>query len=84
MQPGRNSPYGLMHYSNFERIAMVGDRKWEKWMPNFCERFTKAEVKYFDSVRSRCCLGVAPGKRRGQSNRGRKGSDIGCGGRPRM
>ena len=40
---------GLMHYSNFERIVMVGDRKWEKWMANFCKPFTKAKVKYFDT-----------------------------------
>jgi hypothetical protein len=39
--------FGLKHYSDFERIAMVGDRKWEKWMARFC-RFTKAEVRYFD------------------------------------
>jgi hypothetical protein len=40
---------GLMHYSNFERIALVGNRKWEKWMADFCKPFTKAEVKYFDT-----------------------------------
>ena len=40
--------FGLRHYSDFERIAMVGDRKWEKWMASFCKPFTKAKVKYFD------------------------------------
>ncbi len=40
--------FGLKHYSDFERIAMVGDRKWEKWMTTFCKPFTKAKVKYFD------------------------------------
>jgi hypothetical protein len=40
--------FGLKHYSDFERIAMVGDRKWEKWMARFCRPFTKAKVKYFD------------------------------------
>ncbi len=40
---------GLLHYSNFERIAMVGDRKWKKWMADFCRPFAKAEVKYFDT-----------------------------------
>ena len=29
--------FSLKHYSDFERIAMVGDRKWEKWMANFCK-----------------------------------------------
>ena len=40
--------FGLKHYSDFERMAMVGDRKWEKWMAGFCKPFTKAKVKYFD------------------------------------
>ncbi len=40
--------FGLKHYSDFERIAMVGDRKWEKWMASLCKPFTKARVQYFD------------------------------------
>ena len=40
--------FGLKHYSDFERIAMVGDRKWEEWIVSFCKPFTKANVKYFD------------------------------------
>ncbi len=40
--------FNLKHYSDFERIAMIGDRKWEKWMANFCKPFAKAKVKYFD------------------------------------
>ena len=40
--------FSLKHYSDFERIAMVGDRKWEEWMTTFCKPFTKAKVMYFD------------------------------------
>ena len=40
--------FALKHYSDFERIAMVGDRRWEKWMASVCKPFTKAKVKYFD------------------------------------
>ena len=40
--------FGVKHYSDFERIAMVGDRKWEEWMTKLCKPFTKATVKYFD------------------------------------
>lgn len=40
--------FGLKHYADFERIAMVGDRKWERWMAGFCKPFTKATVRYFD------------------------------------
>jgi hypothetical protein len=40
--------FGLKHYSDFERIAMVGERKWEAWVSRVCKPFTKATVKYFD------------------------------------
>ncbi|MGA2256092.1 MAG: STAS/SEC14 domain-containing protein [Thermoguttaceae bacterium] len=40
--------FGLSHYSDFERIAMMGDRRWEKWLASVCRPFTKAKVKYFD------------------------------------
>jgi hypothetical protein len=40
--------FGLRHYSDFERIAMVGDRRWEKWMARMCKPFTRAKVRYFD------------------------------------
>ena len=42
--------FSLKHYSDFERIAIVGDRKWEKWMAGFCKSFTTAKVKYFDKA----------------------------------
>jgi hypothetical protein len=38
----------LPHNRDFQRIAVVGEKKWEKLMASFCEPFTKAEVKYFD------------------------------------
>ncbi|MEH6576317.1 MAG: STAS/SEC14 domain-containing protein [Amphritea sp.] len=40
--------FGAKHYSDFERIAMVGDRNWEEWMAKLSTPFTKATVKYFD------------------------------------
>jgi hypothetical protein len=40
--------FGLKHYSDFERVAMVGECKWEAWMTRVCKPFTKAKVKYFD------------------------------------
>jgi len=41
--------FGVQHYSDFERIAMVGDKQWEEWMARFCKPFTRAAVKYFDA-----------------------------------
>ena len=42
--------FAIRHYADFERIAMVGDRKWEKWMAALCKPFTKAKVRYFDQT----------------------------------
>jgi hypothetical protein len=41
--------FGLRHYRDFERIAMVGDKTWEAWMAHLCKPFTWASVRYFDS-----------------------------------
>ena len=40
--------FDLRHFSDIERLAVVGDRKWEKGMATFCRPFTTAEVRYFD------------------------------------
>src|SRR5208282_1666449 len=40
--------FALRHYADFERIAMVGDRRWEKWLASVCKPFTKATLNYFD------------------------------------
>jgi hypothetical protein len=36
------------HATDMERIAAVGDKKWEEGMMKFCKPFTTAAVKYFD------------------------------------
>ena len=41
--------FGMEHYGDIERIAMVGDRKWEEYMAKICKFATKSEVKYFDA-----------------------------------
>jgi len=40
--------FDLKHFSDIERLAMVGERKWEKGMAVFCKPFTTAEIRYFD------------------------------------
>jgi hypothetical protein len=37
------------HCTHIERIALVGEKKWEKWMAAVCKPFTMATVKYFDA-----------------------------------
>jgi rhodanese-related sulfurtransferase len=41
--------FGVKHYKDFERIAMVGEQQWETWMARLCRPFTKAEVRYFET-----------------------------------
>ncbi len=33
--------------SDIERVAVVGDKKWEKEMVVACQPFTKAKIRYF-------------------------------------
>ncbi|BBL77240.1 STAS/SEC14 domain-containing protein [Methylomagnum ishizawai] len=40
--------FGVRHYADFDRIALVGDRRWEAWMATLGKPFTQAEVRYFD------------------------------------
>ncbi|MCK4846227.1 MAG: STAS/SEC14 domain-containing protein, partial [Deltaproteobacteria bacterium] len=39
----------VKHHGDLERMALVGEKKWEKWMASFTKPFTKAEVRYFDA-----------------------------------
>ena len=43
-----DTKFAVNHYSDIERLAIVGDKKWEEGMSYFCKPFTRAEVKYFD------------------------------------
>ncbi len=36
------------HFADVERLAIVGERKWEAGMAVFCRPFTRATIKYFD------------------------------------
>ncbi|MFA5257608.1 MAG: STAS/SEC14 domain-containing protein [Opitutales bacterium] len=40
--------FGVAHFSDIERLAMVGENKWQEGMATFCKPFTKATVRYFD------------------------------------
>jgi hypothetical protein len=36
------------HCTTIERIALVWEKAWEKWMATICKPFTMAKIKYFD------------------------------------
>jgi len=40
--------FDLKHFANIERIAMIGDSRWEQGMAAFCKPFTNATVQYFN------------------------------------
>lgn len=40
--------FDAKHFSDIERLAMVGDRAWERGMSLFCKPFTSAKIRFFD------------------------------------
>jgi SpoIIAA-like len=40
--------FEFKHCRDIEKLAMVGETKWEKGMAAFCKPFTKAKIRYFD------------------------------------
>lgn len=40
--------FAATHCHQIERIALVGEKRWEEWMAKVCKPFTKATIRYFD------------------------------------
>jgi SpoIIAA-like len=43
-----DTKFATTHCTKIERIALVGDKTWEKWMAKVCKPFTMAKLRYFD------------------------------------
>ena len=43
--------FDFKHWRDIERLAIVGETKWEAGMAVFCKPFTMAKVKYFDHTK---------------------------------
>ena len=41
--------FATKHCTHIERIAMVGEKTWEKWMAKICKPFTLAKIRYFEA-----------------------------------
>jgi universal stress protein A len=41
--------FSTTHCSKVDRIALVGEKAWEKWMSVVCKPFTLATIQYFDA-----------------------------------
>jgi len=44
--------FDLKHLVHIERLALVGESKWEAGMAAFCKPFAAATVRYFDEAKS--------------------------------
>ena len=42
--------FSTKHCLDIERIALVGEKTWEKWMAKVCKPFTMAKIRYFDAA----------------------------------
>lgn len=40
--------FDLKHFADIERLAVVGEKRWQRGMATFCKPFTTATVRYFD------------------------------------
>jgi SpoIIAA-like len=45
-----DTKFAIHHFDDIEKIAMVGETKWQHGMAVFCKPFTNAAVRYFDHI----------------------------------
>ena len=45
-----DTKFATTHCTKIERIALVGEKKWQEWMAKVCKPFTMAKIEYFDSA----------------------------------
>lgn len=43
-----DTKFAFKHFRAIERLAVIGEKKWQRGMATFCKPFTKAEIRYFD------------------------------------
>jgi hypothetical protein len=43
-----DTKFAVHHFGDIDRLAMVGEKKWQEGMATFCKPFTKAAIRYFD------------------------------------
>jgi len=44
--------FATSHCRTIEKVALVGDKAWEKWMAKVCVPFSMAKIRYFDQSES--------------------------------
>jgi hypothetical protein len=43
--------FDFKHWKDIERLAIVGESKWQQGMAVFCKPFTSATIQYFDHAK---------------------------------
>ena len=43
-----DTKFAFNHFRDIERLAVIGEKRWQKGMTTFCKPFTKAEIRYFE------------------------------------
>jgi hypothetical protein len=43
-----DTKFAMRHFTDIDRLAMVGEEKWQHGMSTFCKPFTAATIRYFD------------------------------------
>jgi hypothetical protein len=43
--------FSTTHCTKIEKIAIVGEKKWEQYMAKVCKPFTMAKIEYFDAAK---------------------------------
>ncbi len=43
--------FSTTHCTKIDRIALVGEKKWEEYMAKVCKPFTMAKIQYFDAAK---------------------------------
>jgi SpoIIAA-like len=42
--------FSTTHCTKIKKIALVGEKPWEKWMAAVCKPFTMAKIRYFNAT----------------------------------
>ena len=45
-----DTKFSTTHCTKIKKIALVGEKAWEKWMAIVCKPFTMAKIQYFDAT----------------------------------
>ena len=43
-----DTKFAIKHCADIDRMAVVGEKRWQQGMATFCKPFTKAAIQYFD------------------------------------